>query len=317
SLVHYSLTRVAPLPPVSSLELTGLPNGVELISAADGSDYDARLSVCQRGTARSLVALLVTEGSFTTPTYYRVDPTAPAPLQEVVDHGQGLVVQIRLPPAALQVEGLDAALDGNLDPLAIRVLYDSGVVLLGHAGFLALARGRVSASAVEYTSIYVTVGGLREGDVFRDRPCHFGESLWQRSFQLATATFEVGACTFLGGGETFGYRIHYLAVTDTNAALTPAEQQRIELAGEPAVDAALTYRWNHHNGCDSFHLALPHADYAATASPLAGCGLPVPEAPPRDISDPDRTVLYRIRYHGGAWTDGVLTGCHHYLLCTP
>jgi len=133
---------------------------------------------------------------------------------------------------------------------------------------------------------------------------------------MSTATFEVTACTFLGGGETTGYRISSLAVQDSSPELTEAERQRFEYDGEAAVEAVMTYAWNHHNACDSFHLALAHADYAASSSPAAGCGDTVPNAPPRIFDeDPRLPVLFRIRYHGGDWTDGTMPDCYHYLFC--
>lgn len=316
TLLHYSFTPVVPLPSVASLELLGLPNGVQLLSAGPSSDSDLRLDVCEDGAGqRTLAAVLHTIGAFSVPSFYRIDPSLAAPVEEIIDHGQGNVVQVRLPPAAFVVSGLEAALGGDLDPLAIRLVYDSGLLILGHPGFIAAAQGRVGVSTVEYTSIFVLVGGLGPGDAFAGRTCRFGETPRARSFQMATAAFEVAACTFLGGGETAGYRIYRLAITDPSTELTPAERERFEFTGEAAVEAVLTYRWNHHNGCDSFHLALPHADYAATTSPLAGCGTPVDNAPLRDFNDMDGTVHYRLRYHGGAWVEGAMPDCPHYLLC--
>ena len=48
---------------------------------------------------------------------------------------------------------------------------------------------------------------------------------------------------------------------------------------------------------------------------LAGCGVAVPNAPPRTFDDTDPRVLFRTRYHGGAWVDGAMDGCGHYMWC--
>jgi hypothetical protein len=146
--------------------------------------------------------------------------------------------------------------------------------------------------------------------------CRFGEDPLTTSFTMSTATFDVEACTVLGGGFTAGYRIHYLAVTDTSPDLTEAERMKIEFTSEAEVEAVMNYVWNHHNACDSFHLALPYADYAASAAPAAGCGETVPNAPMRDFDEPPGApVFFRIRYHGGEWVDGEIPGCTHYLFC--
>jgi hypothetical protein len=151
--------------------------------------------------------------------------------------------------------------------------------------------------------------------VFSDLECRFEETPLETSFTMASATFEVKACTGLGGGETLAYRITSLAIQDSSSELTEAERMRFEFPTKEDVDRVLNYQWNHHNACDSFHLALPHADYAASAPPLAGCGTTVPNAPARSFDDTG-PVKYRLRYHGGAWVEGEMTGCRHYMWCT-
>lgn len=124
------------------------------------------------------------------------------------------------------------------------------------------------------------------------------------------------ACSFLGGGITRGYRIDRLTVQDSSPQLQAADRGRFEFKSRAEVEGVLNYRWNHHNACDSFHLALPHADYAASSAPAAGCGPQVPNAPPRRIDEPSTSpVLYRLRYYGGAWKDGSIPGCTHFLEC--
>lgn len=317
ALVHFSLAAPAQLPSIAELELTGLPNGAVILPAGDGESYSARFDLCRDGAgAHRLRGLLWVMDTFEAPSYYRLDETVSVATEEIVEYRGGLVFQLRLPPADVVVAGLDAALAGDLQPFEVRVVNDSGLLLLGHAGFIAGARGQVGPSSITYASIYVVAGDLAPGDVFAARRCPFGETPLSAAFRMGSADFAAEACTFLGGGETIGYRIRRFSVTDSSGELTASEQETFTFEGEAAVDAALNYAWNHHNACDSFHLALPHADYAATTAPLAGCGAAVPNAPMRDINeDPGSPVQYRLRYHGGAWTDGTIAGCTHYMFC--
>jgi hypothetical protein len=316
TLRQYSLTSVSPLPAASMIQLPNLIPGAQIISAGNGVEYNARFDVCDDGGTLRLASLLVSGSSFDTPGFFRWDDTVTTVVEDIVELDEGLVLERRLPPASFLVEGLEAALQGNLQTLRIRLLGASGLLIVGHDGFLALAHGMVGEDTIEYTSIFVVVGGLEEGNVFAGLECPFGESPYAKTFTLGTATFEVKSCNFLGGGETIGYRITSLAVQDTSPELTEAERQRFDFAGEEEVESVMTYVWNHHNACDSFHLALLHADYAATTSPLAGCGTAVPNAPQRDINeDPGSPVKFRIRRHQGAWTDGEMDACTHYLFC--
>ncbi len=317
TLRTYSLSPIAPLPSRSDLELPGLPATAQIISAGTGQTNSARFDVCDDGAGGSVLEEVLFVGeTFETPRLYRVDETISAPVEEVLQIDEGLVVSLRLPPADVAVSGLDEALAGHLQPLEIRLVNDSGLLIVGHDGFVAVARGRVGPASITYTTSSIVVGGLTPGDVFAGLACHFGEEALSTAFTMGTADFELDACTFQGAGFTAGYRITRLSVQDSNAALTAAEQGRFELVGEAEVEASLAYVYNHHNACDSFHLALPHADYAATTAPAAGCGAPVPDAPMRDINeDSTSPVKYRIRYHGGEWMDGTIPGCSHYLFC--
>ncbi len=312
TLHYFSLHPIDSTPPVSSLDLPALPQNASVQSAGDGNEHSVRFDFCEVGGVRSLARVLYLGESFEVPRLYVRDDSVAAPTEELVDTERGRVFEYRLPASHFLVEGLD----GAPEDLRIRLVGDTGLLFVGHASFVAVARGNVTASSIVYTSSTIVTGELGPGDVFGELECQFGESPMSKTFVFDTATFEVDACTFLGGGFTAGYRITNLAITDTNAALSSTEQQRMVFEGEDAVNDVLDYQWNHHNACDSFHLALPHADYAASTSPAAGCGATVPNAPEREFDEnPILPVLYRIRYHGGAWMDGSLPGCNHYLFC--
>ena len=315
TLMQFSLTAPNPVPTNGMLDLPPASFQFEIIAAGMPGGPNARFDVCNDAGTLSLQSVLFVGGGFETPSFYRLDESISAPVETTIEIDQGWVVEKRLPPSAMVVEGLDAAIQGDLAALHVELKAEYGALIVGHQGFIAIASVHLIPSGFEYSSIYVVAGGLAPGDAFAGLPCKFGEQTLETSFMLSTATFEVEACTFLGGGETTGYRITSLSIQDSSAELTSAEQQRFEFPTIEDVDSVLTYRWNHHNGCDSFHLALPHAEYAATASPLAGCGEQVPEAPPRSFEDPPGSVKYRIKYGGGAWVDGELLNCAHYLFC--
>lgn len=316
TLEFWSLAPITPLPAVSELEFTGLIGGTTVLNAGEGG-VTVRFDLCRDGAGqRTLHGVLWATDEFSAPTYWVRDEGVGAITDDFVEYRRGMVYRLRTPPASLQVNGLEQALTGNLQPFELRILGDYGLLILGHGTFVAAAPGMVGPSAITYSSLSVVAGRLVPGDVLAGRPCPLGESLLERRWQMGSADFQIKACTYLGGGHTTAYRIHQLTITDGNAALTASEQGAHTFEGEAAVEAVLNYRWNHHNACDSFHLALPHADYAATTAPLAGCGAQVPNAPPRDFEDdPSGPVEFRVRYHGGAWTDGTMPGCTHYLFC--
>jgi hypothetical protein len=316
-LVFYSWTPLAQLPAVGDLEFSGLISGTTVLSAGDGETQGIRFDLCRENNGtHHLHGVLWASYDFGWPYYFRRDDSISVPVQDQAEYRGGNLFQQRLPADRIAVTGLDEAVAGDLQALEIRLINDTGLLILGHDTFVAGTHAQVEASSVVYTTLEVVAGGLSAGDIFINRPCPFGETNYSKTFTLNTAQFEVDACTFLGGGHTTGYRINRLAVTDSNAKLSATEQETFTFEGESAVEAVMNYAWNHHNACDSFHLALAHADYAASASPLAGCGLTVPNAPMRSFDeDPVLPVQYRIRYHGGSWTDGDLPGCNHYLFC--
>ncbi len=313
TLSYYSLVAPDPLPPASALQLPNLPNGVDVIGAdPEGVSSGVRLDVCETSSGPVLAGVLFHVWG---PQYYVPDATVSAPTMNQVQHPEGMVYETRFPPDRLSVDGLAAAIAGDPSSLRIRVMLQDGLLFQGHDDFVAVASGNVSSNSIVYNAIYVVVGAIVPGNVFDDLECPFNEYPRTASFALDTASFDVRYCAFQGGGETEGYRIEHLTVTDTNAALAPAEQVPFVFEGAEAVESVLNYQWNHHNACDSFHLALPHADYAASTAPLAGCGTTVPNAPPRRWDDPPGPVLFRLRYHGGAWVDGAMASCSHYLYC--
>jgi hypothetical protein len=314
TLIQRSLARLPSLPALADIDLPNLhPNSI-LVPAGSGASDSVRFDFCQGPQGTALHGLMMRGNSFELAYSYVVDGSITSPADAIIDVPAGKVREIRLPPAAVIVEGVAEALAGDLRAFRVRLLGERGLLIVGHPTFLAIARGHVQPASVDYTALYVWIGGLAPGDVFAGLRCPFGQELLTSSFTLGTAAFELEACSFLGGGITTGYRIHRFAVQDSSLELQEAHRARFELKTEAELAAALNYKWNHHNACDSFYLALPHAEYAASAAPAAGCGPTVPNAPPRSISEPDGSpLLYRIRYPGGAWIEGSKPGCSHFI----
>ena len=315
ALVAYSLIAPATLPAVEDLALPDLPAGARVV-AAGGDDVGLRLDVCTGGDGtvalRGVVSLF---DAVEPPRVYVVDDAATETIESFVQTDAGFVHELRVPPTAFLVRGLDALLAGDAAAFELRVVGASGLLAVGHDGSVAVARGDVDATAVAYTNIDVVVGALARGDAFAARPCPFGEQATRARFALGSAAFIVDLCTFMGGGHTTGYRVTTLRVQDAAPALRGEERACIELAGAD-LEEALETRWNHHNACDSFHLALPHAEYAATSSPNAGCGETLPAAPaPAPLEENGADVRWRLRHHGGPWSEGTSPGCSHYLFC--
>ena len=313
-----SLVAPATLPELEDLPLPEVASFAEVLAAGDGLSNSARLDVCEAddGTP-TLGGVLLNTFQFELPTLLRTDPEVSSAQRSLIELEGGAVEEWRVPPADFLVSGLAEALAGNYDGFSVRVVHEQGVIFGGGNGVVAFAKGNIGASSVDYNSIYFVVGTLQPGDVFADLVCPFGEVPLSTSFSFDTANFDVEACKFLDVGHTFGYRITAMAVEDANSSLSGPEQQRHELDGVAAVEAAVTYRYNHHNACDSFHMALPHADYAATTAPMAGCGVAVANAPSPDNEDEGgKRVKFRIRYHGGEWTEGQISDCVHYFSCS-
>ncbi|HEY3493158.1 MAG TPA: hypothetical protein VGK73_00675, partial [Polyangiaceae bacterium] len=195
----FSFEAPETLPSPDDLPLPDVPDFAEVVAAGDGYDNSVRLDVCEaENGALSLGSVLHVESSFGMPTLYRVDPEVTAPQQNFIEIDGSMVEELRLPPADVVVSGLAAALDGDYEGFSVEFRHEWGAVIGGAADFVAFARGN---PGVQYNSIYFVAGTLVPGDVFAQRTCAFGEMPLETSFTLDTATFDVEACTFLGGGE--------------------------------------------------------------------------------------------------------------------
>ena len=199
-------------------------------------------------------------------------------------------------------------------PIRIRGFGSPGPRMETVAPFVSVLSVSVADDGSEQpAALDIVVGRFEVGDPFAESPCAPDESHRTASFSLGTAAFEVGLCTFLGGGETTGYRVIEMTVQDDNDALSPEDREPMVLS-DADLEGALQVSWHHHNACDSFVLTTNHASYAATSAAMAGCGTILDDAPQRTFEDPRQTVLYRVRYDAGPWSDVQELDCHHHFL---
>ena len=138
----------------------------------------------------------------------------------------------------------------------------------------------------------VLFGALEAVDSFADLPCDWGETLEPSHIDLDAASLDVLLCTFLGGGNTTGYRP--AAVTVKNDSLLVPELVRgepIELTvgdcprstddPDPCAleGGTLSYDWDHHNENDWWELYVSghdatyrmEVDFSQGNSPVPDC----------------------------------------------
>jgi hypothetical protein len=220
----------------------------------------------------------------------------------------------------LNVQGLDEALSGNHTNLEIRVdNHEQALLIKGwkqdsNSFVTAVPVAYQSNGSYEVQSSALITGVLDAVDPFANAKCRPGSVSKTASFNLGSAHFTWDTCTYMGGGETLGYDVTKVVVTDSNPALSPEHRTEVTLEGD-ALKSAFTSQWNHHNACDSFVLELPHASYAATAAVIAGCGSVLAKAPERPHTDTRSSTLFRTRYEALPWSDvQEEKNCTHFLL---
>lgn len=141
----------------------------------------------------------------------------------------------------------------------------------------------------------ILIGGADVKDPFTVSKCKYEQIEKSKKFAISSASIEMKACTFNGGGRTTGFDIFYISVKDSNPNLSPAFKDQtfiLEGTAEKIADidrgqeyllkneaASLSFRFNHHNGRDSFIFKLPHASYAVTTGSQIGDYDPIPGSP--------------------------------------
>lgn len=208
-----------------------------------------------------------------------------------------------------QTEGLDEAVFGDTThlKLLLRFKKDTKAILIrggpSFVGAISVSIKDVSSPVIwKITSLYGLLGELTFGDLLFKSVCKkAGQWESHSTLKLDSAHLIFDYCSYLGGGETTGYDIYKITITDNNPHLKVENRnKKMTFEGED-LKKYLRYHWGHHNACDSFVLSIPQwkAQYSATSSPAAGCGGQVEGAPNRSMDDPQeiqRKAIYQINY---------------------
>jgi hypothetical protein len=312
--VSYTLKPIDPMPSASVIDF-GDDVPYKLVPHGENS-VAARVDICineSEGTAE--VARLMLRDNPTRPTIdARISKSATA--IEV----DGNVYSV--PASEVQAENVDAAAFGDPSALLIYVpVRDVDGILIkswkdGELVFTTAVRAMKKDGKLKPNSINLITGSFDSGNPFKEGPCKDGQAEFTKTFAFEKVTLKVAGCYYQGGGETMGYDIHKVEVADKSAVLSAEQQENFVLEGDKLKEA-FKYQWNHHNACDSWVLTLPHAKYAASAGPMAGCGRVLEGAPERDFQEENRDTKYIIRYNNGTPLEGSVPSCSHFIFnCT-
>ena len=253
-------------------------------SIAPTSKASLRLEVCFRGVEETILKRVVST----------LDPAKP----QVFTVGEATLAK---------ADGLSDALNGaNYDRLELLVHDNDGAIRVRGSGrftgsVVAVVEGEMKSGKFTLKSPATLAGVLAYGDVFANARCPIRQQFKTSSFDLGTATIEAEYCTRGDVGETTGYDILKMKVSDSSQNLRPQLRGAVvELEGD-ALKAALQFRFNHHNACDSFILRVDQlgAIYSATSPAAAGCGLVLEGAPPRKYNfdgENSRRSLFKNTY---------------------
>ncbi|MGE0173375.1 MAG: hypothetical protein AB7T49_11330 [Oligoflexales bacterium] len=234
-----------------------------------------------------------------------------------------------IPASNVKAVNLDQAIFGEVDNLDVYISYladkDQGVWIKSWKDndlvFVTAVSAGVQNGARKPFASRLIAGSFRQGNPFTEGPCKDGQMPYDRTFKFEKAKLKFQTCTYMGGGETTGYDIKKIEITDESTHL-PVENHKtytfegdqiknISQGDQPGTE--MRYAWSHHNACDSFVLTLPHATYTATAAAMAGCGHIIDGAPQRTWEDEQHDVMYKISYGKGEVVEGRVA-CYHYLL---
>lgn len=298
SLAQFMLEPISPDPQIFGSDVGG-PAATNYFVLSPANGLNLRLDLCVNDTDPSVMDLAQ--------VVHRPHPFSPE-----------LGYQ---PGDSAFVEGLAAAvLEHDVSQLKIELIHqESGIrirgINRGGQSFVAAVGIFDNGNGVfGPDSSRIMVGKLVLGNPWDHSRCEGITTETSGSFTIGTATFDARFCKGPGAGHSTRYKYLSLMITDTNEALSPEARQPVRLDTPEKIDAVMTYTVNHHNACDSFYIKLPHAEYAATSAPAAGCGPIVVGAPFRDFTDRNPHTLYSIRYRGGALQTGEVP-CDHYLFC--
>ncbi|MGE0172342.1 MAG: hypothetical protein AB7T49_06140 [Oligoflexales bacterium] len=307
----FSLREMDPMPSASVLPYSS-PIGFKFNIP---SKRNVRVDVCvdeMNGTVEVRQVLFI--GNFSDPILkVIVDKSLVEPI-----HGDDVH---RIPPSLMRAKGVENAVFGDPSELSLFMPTEDNQGILvqsfkdGTTVFTIAARVTEQNGAYDPNSTLLLAGTFEQGNPFvpvDSGPCKEQQFELARTFTMEKAVFKFDGCMFQGGGETLGYEISKIEITDESSELKPEERKTFQFEGAE-MTKVFKYRWNHHNGCDSFVLTLPHATYTATAAARTGCASILNGAPVRTIEDESKETMYKFTYKGGKVLEGRFT-CENYML---
>ncbi|MGE0174935.1 MAG: hypothetical protein AB7T49_19235 [Oligoflexales bacterium] len=232
-----------------------------------------------------------------------------------------------IPSSKVKAVNLEQAIFGEVDGLDLYVSYreDQGIWIKGwrdndDLSFATAVNAVIENGMRKPLSTRLIGGTFRQGNPFTKGLCQDGQVPYDRTFKFDKTRLKFQTCTYGGGGETTGYDIKKIQITDESTHLGSENHQTYTLEGDQIKKvtqgdqpgAVMKYSWSHHNACDSFVVTLPHATYAATAAAMAGCGRIVDGAPQRTWEDEHLDIMYKITYAKSEIVEGRVA-CFHYL----
>ncbi|MGE0172250.1 MAG: hypothetical protein AB7T49_05680 [Oligoflexales bacterium] len=311
--VPFTLEPMDPMPDASVVKFPGFDLHFRLESQIP-NQKGARIDLCideVNGTV-TFDRLVYKEDPFT--------PLTNLAINDSITQPQWKDNILEIPSSFVKIENLDKAAFGDAEGLFMWVK-ESGI------------EGRLVRSWKDGDKVFTTInlvqeqqqggyrplgaqalaGSFQPGDPFANGLCNAARGpQYSGTFKFDHVTMKFDACVYAGGGETTGYDIKRLEITDSAPQLTDDQRKPFTFQGAE-LESVFQVAWNHHNACDSFVLKLPHATYAATAAATAGCGTILEGAPHRTLEDPNPEVMYSVRYGGNEPAEGKVA-CRHFLL---
>lgn len=212
------------------------------------------------------------------------------------------------PNSQTSVKGLEGALFGDYSGFEIQMVDEQGKGIFvkgakaSSTSFVAVGNTLLSGEQPVFPDGDLFVGSLLNNfDPFISGVCKPEQQYSTTEISMGSAKVFFELCKYQDIGETVGYEIKKVRVIDSNESLAEKDRKEFAVEGPGLVPPVFEYSFNHHNGCDSFALRLPHASYAATSPSGAGCGRIVPDAPERDFDNDNVALKYRIKYGTSDW----------------
>lgn len=132
------------------------------------------------------------------------------------------------------------------------------------------------------------------------------------AFTRGTARFSGTLCEYIGTSGTSPYQYAKIVVTDSNPLLPAAVRDQPQTLTGAELKAAVTQVIPHHNICEATQVKLPSATYiwrmfSGNGGFEGNCGAvpEIPDAPVGSASNFADPIVWKAKYGGDAWQEGV------------